>query len=81
MPAATAHIITGFIGAGYWTRISRDTAIARVKAVDCRAILYSVDCPIPIMLQRALARSEALPDDEDYVTVDGETLAYKPVEP
>ncbi len=91
------------IDAGLWTRATRDAAIARVNAIDCRAVLYSVVCPVPIMLQRTMARSEALPDDslwidkpafdkflkvfepmqddEVYVTVDGETLAYNPTEP
>ena len=52
---------------GFWSRASRDTARARVLAVDAVPRFYSFECPLAIMRERTIRRSENPPADSLWI--------------
>ena len=52
--AGADHVILDF---GFWTRAARDEARARAAAVGANVVLYDVQCPADVALDRCLRRT------------------------
>lgn len=52
---------------GFWSRESRDAARTRVLSVDAVPRFYLIDCPVEIMRERTIRRSEDPPPDSLWV--------------
>ncbi len=52
---------------GFWSRKSRDTARAKVLAVDAVPRFYSISCPVGLARERTIRRSENPPADSLWI--------------
>ncbi|MFZ2199991.1 MAG: ATP-binding protein [Microgenomates group bacterium] len=71
------------IDEGFWVKSQRDDMKKRILDVGAKPVLYYVECPVEIMRERTVARSETPPEDSFEISgemFDGYLKYWQPPE-
>lgn len=69
------------IDSGSWSRKERDKIRKKAKKINANMILYSIECPIDIALERTTNRTKNTPDDSMHISKEVFNELLKKFEP